>query len=278
MPASPLEGQVAIVTGGGRGQGRAHAVALAGAGADVVVCDGPAPMASVPYPLASAEDLAETVAAVEAVGGKALAVTADVRRPADVERVVADAIAHFGRIDILVANAGIVSQGRLEDLSDDAWQEVVDTNLSGVFYCLRAVVPHMRERGHGRIVVVSSQGGRTGLPNISHYAASKWGVIGLAKSLALEVLDDGITVNVVCPTTVRTPMVLNETTYRLFAPDADELADDLIGQRFAAHHPISRPWIEPEDVSREVLHLVTERGNITGAVVEIGLGLSARMH
>lgn len=270
----PLDGQVAIVTGGGRGQGRAHAVALAGAGADVVVCDGPENVASVGYPLGTPADLADTVTAVEAVGGKALAVRADVRRPADVDRVIAQTLDRFGRIDVLVANAGIVSQSRLEDLTDLAWQEMIDTNLTGVFHCLRAVVPTMRAQHHGRIVVISSLGGRVGLPTISHYAAAKWGVIGLAKSLALELAEDGVTVNVVCPTTVRTPMVTGETPeHPLASEDSARLAE-----RMTRHHPIKRPWIEADDVSREVLHLVTERGNITGAVVEIGLGQSAQMH
>jgi SDR family mycofactocin-dependent oxidoreductase len=270
----PLDGQVAVVSGGGRGQGRAHAVALAAAGARVVVCDAPENLTSVGYPLATAADLDETVAAVEAIGGKAVAVTADVRRSADVDRVIAQTLDQFGRIDILVANAGIVSQSRLEDLSDIAWQEMIDTNLTGVFHCLRAVVPTMRSQHYGRIVVISSLGGRVGLPTISHYAAAKWGVIGLAKSLALEVAEEGITVNVVCPTTVRTPMVTGETAgHLLAAEDAVRLAE-----RMTRHHPIKRPWIEAEDVSREVLHLVTERGNITGAVVEIGLGQSAQMH
>ncbi len=277
MPAL-LSGQIAVVTGGARGQGRTHALALAELGAAVVVCDGPAPMSSVSYPLGTSNDLDRTVDAVAQAGGQALAVTADVRNRADVERVVAAAIERFGRIDILVANAGIATQGKLWELSDDAWREMIDTNLTGVFHSLRAVVPHMRERGYGRIVVISSVGGRVGLPNLSHYAAAKWGVIGLAKSLALEVVRENITVNVVCPTTVRTPMVLNEQTYRLFAPDEANPSDEVIGQRFAAHHPIPRPWLQPEDVTREVVHLVTEPGNITGAVVEIGLGISAQSH
>jgi SDR family mycofactocin-dependent oxidoreductase len=276
--AAELDGRVAIITGGARGQGRSHALALAALGAGVVVCDAPAPMTSVPYPLGTAEDLAETVTLVQKAGGTAIAVQADVRDAADVARAVDTAISEFGQVDILVANAGIATSGKLWDLSDEAWRETIDTNLTGVFHTLRAVVPHMRERRYGRIVVTSSLGGRAGLPSISHYAASKWGVIGLAKSLALEVVTEGITVNVVCPTTVRTPMVLNETTYRLFAPDAGEITDEIVAERFRGHHPVHRPWLEPEDVTREVVHLVTEGGNITGAVVEIGLGLSARMH
>jgi SDR family mycofactocin-dependent oxidoreductase len=272
-----LDGQVAIVTGGARGQGRAHAVALASLGARVVVCDVPAPMTTVRYPLGTAEDLAETVSLIEQAGGAGIGVQADVRDAADMARVVDAAITGSGRIDILVANAGIVSTSRLWELSDEAWAEMIGTNLTGVFHAMRAVVPHMRERGHGRIVVISSLGGRTGLPGISHYSAAKWGVIGLAKSLALEVAAEGITVNVVAPTTVRTPMVVNEQTVERDA-NGEPLSDEILGKRFAAHHPIPRPWVYPEDVAREVVHLVTEPGNITGAVIEIGLGQSARMH
>jgi SDR family mycofactocin-dependent oxidoreductase len=272
-----LDGQVAIVTGGARGQGRAHAVALASLGARVVVCDVPAPMTTVRYPLGTAEDLALTVSLVQEAGSEAIAVAADVRDPAAIAKVADAAIAEFGRIDILVANAGIVSTSRLWELSDEAWAEMIGTNLTGVFHAMRAVVPHMRERGYGRIVVISSQGGRTGLPGIAHYSAAKWGVIGLAKSLALEVAAEGITVNVVAPTTVRTPMVVNEQTIERDA-NGEPLSDEILGKRFAAHHPIPRPWVYPEDVAREVVHLATEPGNITGAVIEIGLGQSARMH
>jgi SDR family mycofactocin-dependent oxidoreductase len=272
-----LDGQVAVITGGARGQGRADAVALAQLGARIVLCDVPAPMSSVQYQLGSAEDLALTVSLVREAGSSAIAVQADVRDPAAVGQVAGAAIAEFGQIDILVANAGIVSTGRLWELSDEAWQEMIATNLTGVFNALRAVVPHMRERRYGRIVVISSQGGRAGLPGISHYSAAKWGIIGLAKSLALEVAAEGITVNVVAPGTVRTPMVVNEATVERDA-NGEPLSDELLGKRFAAHHPIPRPWIYPQDVAREVVHLVTEPGNITGAVIEIGLGQSARAH
>jgi SDR family mycofactocin-dependent oxidoreductase len=275
--SNALDGQVAIVTGGARGQGRAHAVALASLGARVVVCDVPAPMTSVRYPLGTAEDLTETVAAIEQAGSTGIAVQADVRSAADIAKVTDTAITEFGRIDILVANAGIVSQGKVWELSDEAWSEMIGTNLTGVFHALRAVLPHMRERGYGRIVVISSQGGRTGLPSISHYAAAKWGIIGLAKSLALEVAAEGITVNVVAPTTVKTPMVVNERTVEK-ASDGSPLSDEILGKRFLSHHPVPRAWVYPEDVAREVVHLVTEPGNITGSVVEISLGLSARMH
>jgi SDR family mycofactocin-dependent oxidoreductase len=272
-----LDGQVAVITGGARGQGRADAVALASLGARVVLCDVPTGLTSVGYELGTAEDLDLTVSLVKEAGSEAIAIQADVRDPAAVAKVAEATIAEFGQIDILVANAGIVSTGKVWELSDEAWREMIDTNLTGVFHAMRAVVPYMRERRYGRIVAISSQGGRAGLPGISHYSAAKWGIIGLAKSLALEVAAEGITVNVVAPGTVRTPMVVNEATVERDA-NGEPLSDELLGQRFAAHHPIPRPWIYPQDVAREVVHLVTEPGNITGAVIEIGLGQSARAH
>ena len=209
-----LDGQVAIITGGARGQGRADAVALASLGARVVLCDVPATLTSVGYELGTAEDLDLTVLLVKEAGGEAIAIEADVRDPAAVARVAGAALAAFGQVDILVANAGIVSTGKLWELSDEDMAGDDHTNLTGVFNAMRAVVPHMRERRYGRIVAISSLGGMTGLPGISHYSAAKWGVIGLAKSLALEVAAEGITVNVVAPTTVRTPMVVNEAHHR----------------------------------------------------------------
>src|ERR1700727_721649 len=203
-----LDGQVAIITGGARGQGRADAVARARLGARVVLCDVPATLASVQYELGTAEDLDLTVSLVKEAGGEAIAVQADVRDPAAVASVADAALAAFGQIDILVANAGIVSTGKLWELSDEDWREMIDTNLTGVFNAMRAVVPHMRERRYGRIVAISSLGGLTGLPSISHYSAAKWGVIGLAKSLALEVAADGITANAGAPPTAPPPMAL----------------------------------------------------------------------
>jgi SDR family mycofactocin-dependent oxidoreductase len=273
-----LQGQVALVTGGARGQGRSHALALAGEGATIVVCHVPRPMESLSYPLATEEDLDETVRLVKDLGATCISVPTDVRQAADVDNAVQLTLAEFGRLDILIANAGIASQSRLWEVSDTAWDEMVATNLTGAFYCLRAVIPQMRKQGYGRIVVTSSMGGRMGIPNIAHYNATKWGVIGMAKSLALEVATEGITVNVVCPCTVATPMVLNDAMYQLFAPDIDNPRAEDVQDRFRRVNPIPEPWLQPEDVSRAVMHLVTDPGVMTGSVLEIGLGSSARLH
>lgn len=273
-----LIGRVAFITGAARGQGRSHAVALAALGADIVALDVPGPMKSVGYELATRDDLDQTVKLVEAEGRRCLGLVGDVRDPSSVAASVQQATTEFGRLDILIANAGIASTGPVTDVDDDTWREVIDTNLTGVFHCIRAAVPVMRIQRFGRIVVTSSMGGRMGIPNLSAYSATKWGVIGLAKSVALEVATEGITVNVVCPCTVSTPMVLNGDMYELFAPGVPEDARDEILHRFRRVNPIPEPWIAAEDVTRAVVHLVTDPGVTTGSVLEIGLGSSARLH
>jgi NAD(P)-dependent dehydrogenase (short-subunit alcohol dehydrogenase family) len=191
----------------------------------------------------------------------------DVRDSAQVNAGTARALDEFGRLDIALANAGIVSLGPLVEVTDETWAELVATNLTGVFTTLRAVVPPMVAQGWGRIVVTSSMGGRMGIKGQSAYNATKWGVIGLAKSLALEVANDGITVNVVCPCTVHTPMV---------QPDpAQEVPEEFLRQ-LTRPNPIARPWIEAEDVTRAVMYLVQDPGVLTGTILEVSLGSSAR--
>lgn len=263
-----LDGKVALITGGGRGQGRSHALALASEGADVVIWDAPGSMSSPTYPLGTREDLDLTAKLVGERGRHCLALAVDVRDSAQVDAGVRQALEEFGRLDIAVANAGIVTTGPLVDVSDQAWDELVSTNLTGAFYTLRAVVPPMRERRWGRIVVTSSMGGRMGIPGQSAYNATKWALIGLAKSLALELAKEGVTVNIVCPTTAQTPMV---QPY----PDR-EPPDDLI-RRFMRSNPIPQPWIQPEDVTRAVMYLVQDPGVLTGTIMDVSLGSSARM-
>jgi SDR family mycofactocin-dependent oxidoreductase len=263
-----LDGRVAFITGGARGQGRAHALALAAEGANVVIADAPRPM-NLTYPLGTEDDLRSTAKEVEELGGLCLPMVMDVRDAAAVNAAVEETVSSLGSLDILVANAGVVSTGPLDEVTDEIWHQLVDTNLTGVFHTLRAVLPVMRRQRFGRIVVTSSMGGRMGIPDLGAYNATKWGVIGLAKSVALEVAKEGITVNVICPTTVHTPMVQ--------PVGADDVPDELV-RRMMRANPIPQPWIEPEDVSRGLLYLVTDPGVVTGSVLEISLGGSARLH
>jgi len=234
-----------------------------------VLADAPDAMTDLTYPLGTEDDLRETAKLVDELGRRCLPLTVDVRDSAAVGAAITQAVTDLGSLDIVVANAGIVSTGPLDEVSDNVWQQLLDTNLTGAFHTLRAAIPVMRQQRFGRIVVTSSMGGRMGIPDLAAYNATKWGVIGLAKSAALEVAKEGITINVICPTTVQTPMVQ--------PTGGDDIPDDLV-RRMMRANPIPQPWLQPEDVSRAVLYLVTDPGVITGSVLEIGLGGSARIH
>jgi SDR family mycofactocin-dependent oxidoreductase len=270
-----LDGRVAIVTGGARGQGRSHALALAAEGAAVSVWDIAAAIDSVPYPLAEPAELDETVRLVEQGGGRALGLTVDIRNTSQVDGAVARTVEQLGRVDILVANAGVCGYRKVTEITDEIWDDMIDTNLSGTFKCIRAVLPTMVGQTYGRIIVTSSGAGRAGAPNLAHYASTKWGIIGLTKTVALETAEQGITANVICPTTVHTPMVENEQNYRLFCPELDHPTLEDALPRFGTLNPMHKPWLEPEVVSRAVLYLAADEGSLSGTVLEVSMGASA---
>ncbi|TXH19966.1 MAG: NAD(P)-dependent oxidoreductase [Mycobacterium sp.] len=214
-----LEGKVAFVTGAARGQGRAHAVRFAREGADVVAIDICGPVSdTITYQMPTSEDLAETARLVEAEGRKVLAREVDIRDLAAQQQVVADAVEQFGRLDILVANAGVLSWGRLFEIDEDQWDSVVNVNLSGTWRTIRAVVPAMIEAGNGgSIIIVSSSAGLKATPGNGHYAASKFGLVGLTNALALEVGEFGIRVNSIHPYSIMTPMIEPEAMGAIFS-------------------------------------------------------------
>ena len=215
----PLAGRVAYVTGAARGQGRSHCVRLARAGADVVAIDACGPVAEQNgYPPAEPADLAETVNLVEGEGRKIRAEEVDIRDLAGQQRVVSDAMDQFGRLDIVVANAGVLNWGRLWEISAQQWQEVIDTNLTGLWNTVKAVVPPMIEAGNGgSIITISSAAGIKAVPGCGHYCASKFGVVGLTNSLAVELGEFGIRVNSVHPYGTDTPMGNDVSMYEMFA-------------------------------------------------------------
>lgn len=214
-----LHGRVAFITGAARGQGRSHAVRLAAEGADIIALDICAPAsASVTYPPATREDLDETARLVEGHGRKILARVLDVRDDAALRELVADGMEQFGRLDIVVANAGVLSWGRIWELTDEQWDAVIGVNLTGTWRTLRATVPAMIEAGNGgSIVVVSSSAGLKATPGNGHYSASKHGLTALTNTLAIELGEYGIRVNSIHPYSVETPMIEPEAMMEIFA-------------------------------------------------------------
>lgn len=269
--AVALRGKVALVTGAARGQGRAHALALARAGADVVACDVAAQLATAPYPLATPADLEETGRQVEALGRRCLRARVDVRDGEGMAALARRAAAELGGLDVVVANAGMISYGPLLELSRAQWDEVVGVNLTGVWQTCRAAVPVLRDGG--AVVVIASTAGLRGVANIGHYAAAKHGVIGLARSLAIEVAPHGIRVNVLAPSTVRTPIVLNQATYTLFTGGDEQATLEDALPAFQRLNKLPVPWIEPEDVAAAVVWLASDQArHVTGAVIPVDAG------
>jgi SDR family mycofactocin-dependent oxidoreductase len=219
MTEQPLAGKVAYVTGAARGQGRSHCIRLARAGADIVAIDACAAVAEHNgYPPATPEDLAETVSLVEGEGRKIVADEVDVRDLAGQQRMVADALEQFGHLDIVVANAGVMNWGRLWEISAQQFQEVIDVNLTGLWNTVKAVVPPMIDAGNGgSIITISSAAGIKAVPGCGHYCASKFGVVGLTNSLAVELGEFGIRVNSVHPYGTDTPMGNDTSMWQMFA-------------------------------------------------------------
>ncbi|NKY31871.1 mycofactocin-coupled SDR family oxidoreductase [Nocardia speluncae] len=251
-----LDGQIAFVTGGARGQGRSHAVHLASLGADIVIVDSLKDNDTTEYPMAGPADLDETVRLVRAQGRDVYTRQIDVR---DFDGLVAfadEVVDKFGKIDILLANAGIMTAVEISEMSPQVWAETIDINLTGVFNSFRAVLPHMIAAGYGRVVATSSGGGHIGFNNLGHYCASKWGVIGLVKSAAMELAGKGITVNAVTPTNVNTDMIRNPACEALFLPGVDNPSEQQIRDAYVIN-PMGVPWIEPIDVSRTIAFLVS---------------------
>lgn len=270
-----FDDKVVFITGGARGQGRSHAVRFAEEGANVVLLDACTDFASVPYGLATSADLKETVALVESTGQRAVAVEGDVRILADVEAAVAAGVAEFGRVDVVLPNAGVVSYGTLADLTEDQWRDVIDINLTGVWHTVRATIPHLR--AGSSIILTSSVAGLKGIQNIGHYTATKHAVVGLMRTLVNELGPARIRVNAVAPTSVDTGMIQNTANRRLFRPDLEDPTVDQVAEVSAGNHPYPEPWTEAQDITNAMLFLASDEArHITGAVLPIDLGELAK--
>jgi (+)-trans-carveol dehydrogenase len=269
-----LEGKVAFVTGAARGQGRSHAIRLAQEGADIIAIDICAPIDSVPYELATPDDLAETAKEVEALDRRIVATEADVRDYGAVKAALDTGVAEFGRLDVVSANAGIVSYGESAELEEQTWQDMIATNLTGVWHTAKAAIPHLIAGGRGgSVVLTSSTAGLMPLPGLAHYVSAKHGVVGLMRTLAVELAPHLIRVNSVHPTTVNTPMVDNEQTRQLFLGGAAEPSDEAFAAAIGTLNLLPVPWVEAVDVSNAVLFLASDEARyVTGVTLPVDAG------
>jgi SDR family mycofactocin-dependent oxidoreductase len=271
MSGAALGGRVAVITGAARGVGREVALALAAAGADIALLDRCRPLGSTAYAMSSVDDLAETGAAVGRLGRRFMTRECDVTDLAgttDAFDTIAD---HLGHIDIIVPNAGIFTWGRLWELTEQQWDETLGVNLKGTWVTLKAGVPRLIDRGGGRVICVSSTAGLRGCANMAHYAASKHGVLGLVRSLAVELGPYGITVNAVCPSRMKTAMVTYQEYYEAFAgPEATEESLDRVSR---GEQVLPVDAVPVSAVSDAVLWLASDAAQyVTGAALPVDAG------
>ena len=263
-----FKGKTALITGGARNIGLAIAKDLAIRGAAVAITDICRDLATSPYSLSTTDDLDMSTAELEALGAKAIGLTCDVRDETQVSAVVAQVIKTFGHLDFLVNNAGVISLFPISELTEPAWNEVLDVCLKGTFFCCKHAIARMVEQRFGKIVNISSVAGLRGLGLSVHYAAAKHGVIGLTKALAMEVADHNINVNAICPGTVESPMLSGLA--RQIHLDGDPY------EHFSQGHLIRGRRITPSDIANAVRWLISDDSRfLTGTVVSIDAGWSA---
>jgi (+)-trans-carveol dehydrogenase len=273
--AGRLEGKVAFITGAARGQGRAHAVRMAQEGADIIAIDICKQIDSVQIPLSNPEDLAETADLVKNLDRRIFTAEVDTRDFDGLKAAVDAGVEEFGRLDVIVANAGIGNGGQtLDKTGEPDWDDMIAVNLSGVWKTVKAGVPHILAGGNGgSIILTSSVGGLKAYPHTGHYVAAKHGVIGLMRTFAVELGAQNVRVNSVCPTNVNTPLFMNDGTMRLFRPDLENPGPDdmkVVGQMM---HTLPIGWVEPEDVANAVLFLASDEARyITGVALPVDGG------
>ena len=265
-----LEGKVAFITGAARGQGRSHAIRLAQEGADIIAVDICQQIATVPYPMSTPDDLAETAKQVEALDRRIYTAQADVRDTAALKAAFDAGVAELGPVDIVLANAGIAPMSLHE--TNGAWQDVIDVNLTGVFNTVEIAIPSMIERGQGgAIVLTSSTAGINGIGGSTGgglgYTAAKHGVVGLMRSYANNLAQYSIRVNTVHPTGVNTPMIVNEAMQEWLSQAGDAAN--------ALTNALPVPMVEPIDISNAIAWLVSDDARyVTGVTLPVDAGFT----
>jgi SDR family mycofactocin-dependent oxidoreductase len=272
-----VEGKVALVTGAARGQGRNHALRLAGEGADVIVLDICEDLSTIPYPLGTEDELQETAEQVEKLGRRVVSAKVDIRDADSLNEFVARAVAELGGLDIVSANAGICGFGNVLDLTAQDWKDTIDVNLTGSFNTAKAAIPHILAHGRGgSVVFTASTCGLEAVQGLGPYNASKHGVVALTKTLAIELGPQNVRVNALCPTNVATPMLQNDTTWKLFFPDVEnpsQATAEAPNSAARQMHVIPVPWVEPDDITNALLYLASDESRyVTGTTMTVDAG------
>ncbi len=272
-----VSGKIALITGAARGQGRSHALRLAEEGADIIALDICEQITSADHSMGTEEDLAQTAEQVEKLDRRIVTQKVDVRDRSALRKAVAAGVSELGGLDIVSINHGMASVSHVLDLDPQAWDDVIDVNLTGSFNAAQATIPHILETGRGGSVIFTSSAAGIGVvANLGHYNASKHGIIGLMKTLALELGPQNIRVNAICPTNVDTPMLVNDKLMKLFMPHlespsrADAEAPD---SNYRAVNAIPVPWVDPADISNAVLFLASDEARyVTGIAMPVDAG------
>jgi SDR family mycofactocin-dependent oxidoreductase len=277
MMGDRLKGKVALITGAARGIGRAQAVRFAQEGADIIALDICSPIDTVVVPPAAPADLAQTARLVTAAGGRVVTAVVDVRDTEGVQAATDRGVEQLGGLDVVCATAGITSRAKAADLSENAWQTMLDVNLTGVWSTCRATAPHLIERGAGAIILTSSIAGLRGLAGVAHYAAAKHGVVGLMRSLSNELAPHNIRVNTVHPTNVDTPMIQNDYVRGVFRPDLEFVTREQFAEAARSMNMLPIPWVEPVDVANACLFLASDEARyVTAVTLPVDAGNSQR--
>jgi NAD(P)-dependent dehydrogenase (short-subunit alcohol dehydrogenase family) len=272
-PSTPprFSGRAAVITGAARGIGRAHAVALAREGCDLVLCDVLEGLPDgTPYPKATQQDLDQTAELAQSHGVRCVALKADVADADQARQVVERAQSEFGRLDFLIANAGLTLEGPLSEISAKTFDTVIRANLHGVFHVLSPALRIMQAQGRGRIVVIGSGLSKHAEAEAGPYAASKFALVGLVKTAALEVAKSGVTANLVLPGPTDTPMMSSKQRMEEAVPDkVDPSREDYLQAKKDAT-PMGYAWVKPEDVAAASLFLLSDEARfISGDALSV---------